>query len=489
LFSMIPVEKEKNQVLIGRKFVFQKRKKILLNLPQTWLKQVSGPPIGLSYLKSYLLSKLKNEIDIKIVDLSTWTDDKKIENLLKQEEPYLIGITTYSDYRSNVLKIASMAKKLNSKTIIVLGASHATSLYKQMLFNYPFLDYIVLGEGEITFCELVQKLLSNSSIEGIKGIAFTRGREVIKTPNRPLIKDLDILPYPDYEDFDMTLYKDYGRFDKKGVSQFCVVSSRSCPFKCNFCSSSEFWGIWRGRKPEEVVNEIEYVSKRYGLEYFSFNDDHFTLNKSRVIEICQAIVKRKLNLKWFVQSRVDSASLKVLEAMKEAGCQKISYGIDSGSPKILRNMNKEVNLEQIYEAYSVTKKVGIPTQMNIIVGYPGENEQTLAETKKVIKEIEPEGLLVSTLRLYPSTKVYDQAKIEGVVDDSFWIKSKDLFPYYTREYSKKRILEMQKDIYLYFYLTKGIRGILPLIRFVYTTIRRSPKDLWNRLRTLFFAVK
>lgn len=467
--------------------MFQKRKKILLVSPQTWLKQLSSPPIGLCYLKAYLLSKLKNEIDVKIVDLDTWTNDKKIKNLLKEEDPYLVGITTYSDYRFNVLKIASIAKKLNSKVIIVLGASHPTSLYEQMLSNYPFLDYIVLGEGEITFYELIQKLLNNGSVEEVMGIAFTRAKEVIKTPDRPSIKDLDILPYPDYENLDMTFYKDYGRFDKKGVSQFCVVSSRSCPFSCNFCSSSEFWGRWRGRKPKEVVNEIEYVSKRYGLQYFSFNDDHFAVNKNRVIEICQEMVKRSLNLKWFVQSRVGSVFLEMLGAMKEAGCQKISYGVDSGSPKILRNMNKETNLEIIYEAYSIAKKVGIPTQMNIIMGYPGENEQTLAETKKLIKEIEPEEISCANLRLYPSTKVYNQAKIEGVVDDSFWIKSKDLFPYYTKEYSKKQILKMQKDLYLYFYLAKGIRGILPLIRFIYRMIRRSPKDLWNRLWTLFFT--
>ncbi len=395
-----------------------------------------APAVGLGYIGAVLK---KEGYDASVHDMyfQSW---QEVEATIKKGEPQIVGITCLTEGRQNAFKLARLIKSINSQIKVVLGGHHATYMWEQVLKNYQ-VDVIVIGEGEITFLELVKALEKGSDLNGVKGIAFRENGRLIKTPRRPEISDLDQVPYPLYRHFDFESYPNYRlkmAFEKRAADDMgryiSIVTSRGCPANCLFCSTSNFWGRkWRPRSAENVLDEIEMLYKDYNARYINFADDAFTVDPERVIAICKGIVKRKLNIVWDCTTRVNFVSGEMLEWMKRSGCFFLSFGIESGCTSILKNINKRITIPQIETAFKLAKKAGLRTVAFIMVGNPGENEASIKETAALLDVIKPWQTGVVVTMVFPGTALYDLAKQRGFIDDDYWLAERPP-PYYTADH-------------------------------------------------------
>jgi len=382
-------------------------------------------PLGIASIISFLE---ENGYHPKFLEMFDFFESADLTNILLRLSPDIIGITLYSDNRFNALKLISVIKEINRDFVIIIGGHHATFMYEQILLNYP-VDVVVLGEGEITFLELVRCFEKKESLERIDGIAYiNKNRQVIKTPFRRLIIDLNSLPMPAYHHFDLK---------KKNCIQ--VVFSRGCPFKCIFCSESSFWNHkYRVRNIKKSVDEIEFLSKNYGIKVFDIYDAIFSINSDRINEFCEEMIKRRINVEWGARLRVDNVTKNNLTLLKKANCVGISFGVESGSQKILNHINKKISVKQIQKTFRMTHDVGMKAYTSIMVGNPGESLKSLFDTDSLLKKIKPYKTDVIGTKIYPGTKLYCLAKDKGIIEDSCWLKDESV-PRYTESFNNNTI--------------------------------------------------
>lgn len=413
------------------------------------------PSLGLLYLAG-MLEKWK--LNVNVVDMFDMSF-KNTEIIVRKEKPDIVGITSLTDTRFSALTVAKLIKKIDKKIITVLGGSHPTFFPEQILRYYPEIDYIVLGEGEYTFLELVKGLSEKKDLRNISGIAFRENNSIIITSPREMVKNLDELPFPAHHFIQWERYTPSGvdsqDWKASGRKYGVMSTSRSCPYNCIFCSVIAFWGRqYRCRTPQSVVDEIEILYKQFGVDLIGFNDDIFTIRMDRVIEICKEIIKRKIKIQWSCGARVNFVSKDMLMWMKRSGCNDIYFGVESGSEKILKNVRKNTSIDQIIDAFKLCKEVGITAGMGILIGNPGENSKTVGETIRLINKINPvKGPGVNILLVFPNTEVYELAKKKGFIDDNYWLTNKAA-PFYTAENPLWVLENFQLKIHLSYYWKK-----------------------------------
>lgn len=452
--------------------------KILLLQPKlTRIDTAPLPPLGLCYIQSCLDKACYT--DSKIIDIFESYND--IEKIIKDYKPDIVGISCFTTYRGSSFKLAKLVKEVNPKIKVVLGGPHATFMWEQIMKNFPFVDFIVMSEGEITTVELVKTLDKGLPLKNVKGIVFRDNGEIIKNEPRPFIENLDELPFPSYRDID---FKKYIMLVPPIVTskevKANIISSRGCYGKCTFCSTKVFWGNWRARSPKNVVDEIEWLYNDYGIKLFEFLDDIFTTNQKRVTEICKEIIKRNLKIKWNCETRVNNVSLELFQWMKRAGCCWIEFGVESGSEKILKNINKMITRDQIIRAFKLAKEAGIKRGIFLMVGNPEDSWETIKETEDLITEIKPDNVAVSVATIYPATQLYELAKEKGLINDDYWLTDK-LEPRYTIDINLKELTKMTLHIYKHFlYKNKGFA----FIKFALYKIKYRPKILLDYLKYL-----
>jgi len=393
--------------------------KTLLLSPQINVSYANIPPLGLGYIQSQLENNGHNTKTIDMFDYSS----KKAEKKIRKENPDIVGISCFTYYRANSLKLAKICKKVNPGIKVILGGAHADFMYNQILSHFPEVDYIVTGEGEITTLQLVRAIEHNQSLKNIKGIVFRSNGEIIRTANRDPIQNLDEIPFPCYRDFELERYSSLPTASQHGMQKLkhtSIITSRGCPFNCQFCSTSKFWGrFWRPRTPKNVVDEIERLNSEYNIQFLDFADDTFTLDQKRVIEICKEIIKRKLGIYWYAGTRADCVSRELFKWMKQAGCIQIDVGVESGSPKILETINKRITVKQVISAFKMADEIELDTNCLFMVGNPGETKKTIEETIKLLDIINPKVITVGLTRIFPATPLYDIAKEKGMVNDDY----------------------------------------------------------------------
>ena len=446
-------------------------KTLLLNprMVSGWQPNIT-PPLGLGYLKACLLKEGFKEV--KVVDMG----GLKVESMrevIHTESPEIVGITTFTEARHNALRAVAIAKEINPRVKTILGGVHATVMYQQIMENYPAVDIICRGESETTIVELFQALSNGDDLRKVKGIVHRQDGEIVVTEEREKIRDLDALPFPNYDDLDLKKYKNVdGHW--KGKSVAAIITSRGCPFSCSFCSSRSVWGNWRPRSISNVLDEIEWLVSQYGYELVNTADDIFTLNKARIKEFCQGILNRGLGIEWGAQTRADCVSLKMLELMREAGCQWLIFGVESGSPTILKNLNKKEKIEDVVNAFAWCKKVGIKAGFNVIIGAPGETKATIEETRNLIKKCRPTYLSTAILRVYPGTALWKQAQDEGLCDDSFFLTDQECLCY-TGAMSVPEMFQTTREYLLLHAGLNGLPGYARLAKFGFDTLRQTPR--------------
>jgi len=410
---------------------------------------VSPPPLGLAYIASVL----RQDHEVKIIDsniLNYTIGD--VERELRSFNPDVVGITSVTPSIYEAYKVAETAKKVREDCTVVLGGPHATFMPRQTMEECKYIDIIVRGEGEETTRELIENIEKGAPLNEVKGITFRKKNEIIDTEPRPFIKNIDEIPFPSRDLLPMHLYK------FNGVKYTTMLTSRGCPFKCSFCSSSRlFGGYWRGRSPENVLEEIKIIYEEYGIRNIEFVDDTFTLNQERAEKICDEIIKQGWDISWGASSRVDTLSKKLVEKMKKAGCWIIFLGIESGSQKILDAIGKRITLEQVKKAVKILKDAGIQVLGSFIIGFLQDTKETIKETIKFAKNLNLNYAEFSILTPYPGTPIFDYAKKHGMLLTENWSKYTGVEPIVKIEgATEKEIKTLFQKAYITFYLRPRI---------------------------------
>jgi radical SAM superfamily enzyme YgiQ (UPF0313 family) len=273
---------------------------------------------------------------------------------------------------------------------------------KQILSQEAAVDIVVRGEGEQTLLELAQHSANSDSFHEIDGITFKNNDgQIIQTPNRDFIQNLDELPFPAYKYIPLEKYKIFGK------THLPVMTSRGCPYQCAFCVASQVFGAkFRARSPKNVVDEIEWLRDVHGADGISFQDDTLTIGRNRILEICEEMKNRNIDLPWDCRTRVDQVSKEVLTKMREAHCREVAFGIESGSQKMLDTMKKGTTVEQNERAIKWAKEAGISVAIYVMVGYPGETRDTVKQTLDFVRRVEPDGTWLCIAVPYPGSELH-----------------------------------------------------------------------------------
>ena len=410
---------------------------------------VSSPPLGLAYIASVL----RQNPEVKIIDsniLNYTIGD--VEEELRSFNPDVVGITSVTPSIYEAYKVAETAKKVRDDCTVVLGGPHATFMPRQTMEECKYIDIIVRGEGEETTKELIENIEKGASLNEVKGITFREKNEIIDAEPRPFIKNIDDIPFPSRDLLPMHLYK------FNGVKYTTMLTSRGCPFKCSFCSSSRlFGGYWRERSPENVLEEMKIIYEEYNIRNIEFMDDTFTLNQERAEKICDEIIKQGWDISWGASSRVDTLSKKLVEKMKKAGCWILFLGIESGSQKILDTIGKRITLEQVKKAVKILKDAGIQVLGSFILGFLQDTTKTIKETIKFAKSLNLDYAEFSVLTPYPGTPIFDYAKKNSMLLTENWSKYTAIEPIVKIEgASEKEIKALFQKAYITFYLRPRI---------------------------------
>lgn len=329
------------------------------------------PPLGVGYIASYLKQK---GFTVRILD-GTFLSREEIVRKIKDSKPEIVGI--YAMYSMEKDSIA-LARKIRGMTNLLISGGPLPTIDPSFFLND--FDIVVLGEAEKTMLEIAENSTNRDDVK-VEGIAFKDKDDgkVHYTPSRSHIEDLDSIPFPARELFDNDAYTRYYRTHFR-YNMTSMISSRGCPFKCDFCSKPIFGDSFRSRSPKNIVDEMESIAD-LGYDAIWFADDCFTISKDRIMRICDEILRRDLEIEWQCLSRADTLDLEMAQKMKEAGCRRVYFGLESGDARILRTiMGKDVDVETGRRAVRDAKSAGIETGAFFILGYPEENDETILST-------------------------------------------------------------------------------------------------------------
>ena len=370
------------------------------------------PQANLAYLAAVLEDRYCVDLIDCIAERMTWS---KFGTYLTNKKPKYIVTNVISSIISNDIRVADIAKGINAKTIAI--GPHATALPEKTLREYLRLDFIIIGEAEISLRELIDTIEDGGDLEDVKGIGFRKDEGMIKiNDKRPLIHNLDGLPYPRHDLLPLDRYY----LPLIGKRYTFVMTSRGCPYECTFCRSPIMWGRKvKKRSPDSIIGELKEL-KELGVYNFVFHSDTFTLDKKWVLDLCKKMVDEKLNMRWMTNGRADTVDEEMLRWMKRAGCWMIAYGFESGSQKVLDNVKKGLTIDQIKYAAKKTKEVGIKVWGYFIIGLPGETKETIEETIRLSKKLPLYIVNFAIGTPYPGTEFYKLSEKNGWLISTNW---------------------------------------------------------------------
>lgn len=456
--------------------------------------EAAWPPLGLLYLGTVLQGAGH---EVKVIDNARIR--LPVENVaerVRKENPGIVGISALTPTFKQGLKLAHAIKEKNSDAKIVFGNYHPTFEYERLLKNCPTADYVVLGEGEYTFLELVNAVEKDGELESVGGIAFRHNGGVVKTPQRPFNRELDELPFPD-----RTLLEHEYRSEIVGMlgssGKFTtVLTSRGCPYSCRYCACSAFSSrMARFRSPENVLAEMEQLWSE-GYEEVGFVDDNLLLNKKRVEKICDLLKARKIRLNMWAEGRVDQASRETLTKFARAGCKTIYYGVESGTQEVLDYYGKNITPELSRKAVANTKKAGIENVIgSFIVGAPIETRDDIRRTFDFALSLRGMDFpQMNVLHLSPGMELWNEAIKSGYLDENkYWdvaVPAVNVYPSRVEERELTNMIDgfykefIKRPSYLASQLLKTVKSeyrlriLLANLR-AGTNLRASLKQLWG----------
>ncbi|WEU40306.1 MAG: B12-binding domain-containing radical SAM protein [Candidatus Odinarchaeum yellowstonii] len=383
---------------------------------QAYDSRAAGPPLGVLYLAGVLA---REGVEVEVVDQAgEWLSDAALIDRVKRCDPDVVGFSTLTANGAVAARQAFMLKNWNPNLKIVFGGYHATINGHRVLGKYPFIDYVIRGEGEYSLPVLVEALQKGggvSEIREVPGIIYRENGVIKYGAEERGVRNLDELPFPDRR---LILDNDYGYISGTKMPKFTfILTSRGCPYNCTYCSCAAFTKRRINlRSVGNVLDELEEIES-LGYRNVLFTDDNFTVNRRRVIEICKGIRKRKIDLNWIAEGRVDSAHFDMLKAMADAGCKIIYYGVESGNQRILDYYRKGTRVEQAVDAVEKARRAGIDIiTATFIVGAPGETLREVVDTLKFAQKLDIDFPQFNILAAIPGAKIYDDLAAAGYIN-------------------------------------------------------------------------
>ena len=412
-----------------------------------------NPPLGLLYVAGYIQKHTNYKISIIDAQVER-LDYQSLEKKVVSEQPDIVGVTAMTMTLVDVIETTQLVKRIYPSVKTVLGGPHV-NLFPNETIKNESVDYLVLGEGEEPFKDLVEAIDAGSEVDCITGVVFKRDGIICNNGTRPHIKNLDELPFPPRE---LVPYKKYNSLLFDGNTVTTIFTSRGCPFRCSFCDRPHLGKVFRARSAQNVVDELE-ACVQLGIHDFLFYDDTFTVVKRRVLDICDQIVQRGLDIRWDIRSRVDTIDEEILSRLKRAGCQGIHYGVEAGTEKILRRLNKGISIDQVKKVFGWTKKNKMATLAYFMIGNPDETMDDIQKTFHLIKELQPDFMHMTILTPFPGTQIYKEGLAAGIIKKDWWHEfaenpnTKFVPPHWDEFFSRDDLNRILVEEYRSFYLS------------------------------------
>ena len=374
------------------------------------------PPLDFAYAASVLE---KNGFTSEIIDAPALDLDVQevLDELSKEKADMIVMNTTPVSFEKD-LEISGLIKEKSPDTLVCLTGS-LVSILPEIVLNDSKVDIVVRNEIEYTVPDLL-RVLEGKRFEDVKGIAYGKNGKIIKTPDRPLITNLDELPFPAYHLLPMGRYC-HNWFSEKQKPFMTMLASRGCPYKCIYCPYPIGYGnLWRARSAQNVLSEIQFLVDKFHVKSILFRDQVFTFDMKRTEEICRGIVERGIDIRWRCETRVDRLSRKLMTVMKEAGCVGLHLGVESGDPEVLSRIGKPgANIDMIKRVFADADDLGIETGAFFMIGLPGETKQSVWKSFELAMELNPDIISFAAVTPYPGTELYKLAEEKG------WILTRD----------------------------------------------------------------
>ncbi len=395
---------------------------------ERWSHGTLMPALGVLYMAA-VLEQQGYEVDVTpthVLEL-TW---REIAQKIETDRPDIVGITTTTENRFLAFKLAKVAKKAYPRTFVLMGGPHFKNTAQDTLSHLPSVDGVCVGEGEMMMLDLVRCLEAKDDLRKVDGLSFRQNGQIVHNRPRALLPDLNALPLParHLEPFEKYNFK----MDIPGVGELSaanLMTSRGCPFTCNFCATPANWGTnVRGLTPENVVTEIEHLIDRYGVKAVWFYDDTFNYKRQRAFELMNLMIERKLGVRWYAEVRVDIMTKELFAKMVEAGCYNLGFGIESANERICKDIiTKRATLKQAFDVIDWCNEYGIIASPGFIFSHPTETWAEAQETIEVIEALRDRAQCgVAILHLYPGIALEKRAIEEGKHPRDFsWTRKRD----------------------------------------------------------------
>lgn len=459
-------------------------KVLLINPPLTLLPyeiQSVVPPLGLAYVGA-VLEKTGHKVKILDAVALNWRNPIRVKDMLhfgqkwknisksiEESKPDVVGVSClFSSQSHNAHKVAELVKTYDADIPVVMGGAHPSVLPKQVLEDQN-VDYAVIGEGEVTMLEFLDKWSRGAPLNDIDGFAYKTGKKIKLKPRRGFIKNLDSLPFParhllPMEEYFAAMTSHASALMRRRFTS--MVTSRGCPFNCVFCSIHTIWGHkWRARSPENVFLEIQHLVNTFRIGEVHFEDDNLTLNRSRIEKICDLIIQSNLDIKWATPNGVAIWTLNknLLAKMKKSGCYKLSFGIESGDANTLKFIGKPVSLTHARKVIQWANEAGIWTHGFFVIGFPNESCKSIYETLRfaVKSDLDFASFFIATP--YPGTTLLEIVKKNGMTkNDSSWdtLRVSDTGRD-TKFFTSEELNFLQRELYVTFFKKRILNYVRP----------------------------
>jgi anaerobic magnesium-protoporphyrin IX monomethyl ester cyclase len=472
--------------------------KILLINPPSYLFGIDQPPLGILYVAG-ALRRAGYNVEVRDLQIDRPTVEKTIE-WLRSRDYDVLGIGGITSCYPFVKNIVNALKATDARPIIIGGVIASAA---ELLLQKTGVDAICLEEGEVASVQLLDAIRDKTGFDNIKGIAFKKNGVVVKTEPQPHIQPLDSIPFPPFDLIEMSPYLKDPRKDRffktnppamsawNGEKLLNIKTARGCINRCTFCY--RHFSIYRQHSVDYVINFLKYLMKEYNIRYFRFGDELFTANKKWIMNFTGRLLSEKLGIFYHVHGvRADTVDQEMMQQLKISGCVAVFFGFESGSQKILDEMNKRTVVDDNINAALIAKKAGLDYMAQVIIGFPGESPQTVKETTSFLKstEVPPDRIGIGFATAFPGTWLYEHARELGMIPDEDAYLSRDELVY-THKVSLNFTKYSDKELYRWadniingvrkkYYLKHG-----PFPRLVYAflpyALRKLIKTVYKRI--------
>ena len=451
------------------------------------------PPTGLLALAAYVEREIP-DAEIQVMDCQAERKDwKDVEQQIHSFAPAVVAASGFTCNAYVCARAADEAKRVNKDIVTVVGGQHFTATADESLRSFPEIDYIVRGEGEQTLVELIEALREGKDVSGISGLTFRHNGGVVHTPPRPLIENLDTLPYPAYHLVERNIGTyHFTMMAGKDTKYMILEGSRGCNHKCSFCTQWKHWnGVWRTKSPKRIADEMQYLHERFGGQFLWLTDDNFDYRK-RGKELWEELRQRKFteDISWFFQARTDdiAENSDIVAKLRSVGNNWILIGVENNSPEVLKEFRKGARVSDAQKAIKVLNDNDIFTQSMFVIGSRKDTSESIEQLRQFSVELESQLSIYTVLTPYPGTEVYENAMKQGWIEDANYAHydmTHAIMP--TERLTRAEVQRELYRCYRHFYgsIARGIAGLFSKNRIKRRAYRHmAKKSVLKNLRRL-----